>query len=47
MIKTIRVIDMLGIVVYVKYLICLNKSTLVTAAARLVVSLSGESLSPK
>ena len=38
---------MLGIVVYVRYLICLNKSTLVTAAARLVVSLSGESLSPK
>ena len=46
-IKTINVIEILGIVVYVKYFMCLKRSTLVTAAARLVVSLNGESLSPK
>ena len=46
-IKTIKVIEILGTVVYVRYFICLKRSTLVTAAARFVVSLSGDNLSPK
>ena len=46
-IKTIKVIEILGTVVYVRYLICLKRSTLHTAAARFVVSLSGDNLSPK
>ena len=45
--NTIKVIEILGIVVYVKYLICLNKSTFETAAAKFVVSLRGDYLSPK
>ena len=46
-INIINVIEILGMVVYVKYFICLKRSTFVTADARLVVSLNGESLSPK
>src|SRR5690606_3727711 len=47
MIKTIRVISIVGTVVIVIYLMCVNKSVPAMAGARLVVSLKGESLSPK
>ena len=41
------VIIILGTVVCVMYLMCVNKSEPAIAGARFVVSLSGESLSPK
>ena len=45
--KNINVISMVGNVVIIMYLIWSNKLDSVTAAARLVVSLSGDILSPK
>ena len=45
--NTTRVIMILGMVVRVMYLICENNSPPAIAGAKFVVSLSGESLSPK
>src|SRR5690606_4924554 len=46
-IKTINVIMMVGVVVYIMYRMCVNKSVPAMADAKLVVSLIGEILSPK
>ena len=45
--KKIKVIIIVGTVVIVMYLICSNRFDPETAAARLVVSLNGDILSPK
>jgi hypothetical protein len=46
-INTIRLIVIVGIVVIVKYLMCVNRSDPEIAGARFVVSLNGDNLSPK
>ena len=45
--NTIKVIIIVGTVVMVKYLICVKRSDPETAGAKFVVSLNGDSLSPK
>ena len=46
-VKNNKVITILGTVVKVMYLICVNKSVPAIAGARFVVSLKGDILSPK